>query len=71
MSRLTGSQTRPWLDRALHIFSATDEDLRGQVSVMLEGEDSPAFKLADVMVEGQGGLRALLFRGTAKPRGAC
>ena len=46
---------------ALHVFSATDEDLRGQVTVSLEGEDRSAFKLADVIVGGQGGLRALLF----------
>ena len=46
---------------ALHIFTATDEDLRGQVSVSLEGEDRSAFILADVVVNGQGGLRGLLF----------
>ena len=49
------------VEGALHVFSATDEDLRGQVSVRLEGEDRSAFKLADVIVDGQGGLRALLF----------
>ena len=51
----------PGVEGALHVFSATDEDLRGQVSVRLEGEDRSAFKLADVIVDGQGGLTALLF----------
>lgn len=51
----------PLNDRALLIFSATDEDVRDQVFIRLDGEDRSAFILADVIVEGQGGLLALLF----------
>ena len=45
-----------------NVFSVTDEDsLRGQVTMSLEGEDSGAFLLADVVIDGRGGLRVLLF----------
>ena len=44
-----------------NVFSVTDEDLRGQVTMSLEGADSGAFLLADVVIDGRGGLRVLLF----------
>ena len=48
------------LEDALYIFSVTDQDVRGQVSVKLAGEDRAAFLLAETTVEGRG-LTALLF----------
>ena len=44
-----------------NVFTVTDEDLRWQVFVTLEGRDRGAFLLADVTLGGRGGMRALLF----------
>ena len=47
---------------ARNLFSVTDPDVRGQVSLDLEGEDRGAFALDDTDVGGRAGLTAIVFR---------